>query len=52
MLFEIGGRGFGAKRRYDNFTRERYVCVEPGYVRGFAKVPPEGIWVGKQVLSA
>ncbi|KAJ6604660.1 galactose mutarotase-like domain-containing protein [Mycena vulgaris] len=30
---------------------EKFVCCEPGYVRGFEKVAPGMTWVGKQVLS-
>jgi len=30
---------------------ERFVCVEPGYVRGFVKAGPGETWVGKQELS-
>ncbi|EPQ60813.1 galactose mutarotase-like protein [Gloeophyllum trabeum ATCC 11539] len=30
---------------------ERFVCVEPGYVRGFARVNPGETWVGQQVLT-
>ncbi|KAI6047629.1 galactose mutarotase-like domain-containing protein [Pisolithus marmoratus] len=30
---------------------ERFACVEPGYVRGFAKVEPGKTWIGQQVLS-
>jgi len=29
---------------------ERFVCVEPGYVRGFKRLEPGEIWVGQQVL--
>ncbi len=31
--------------------REKYVCVEPGYVRGFVKIEPGQAWSGQQVLS-
>ena len=31
--------------------RERFVCVEPGFVRGFEKVEPGKTWIGHQVLS-
>ncbi|OJT15842.1 Glucose-6-phosphate 1-epimerase [Trametes pubescens] len=30
---------------------EKYVCVEPGYVRGFVKIEPGQAWSGQQVLS-
>ncbi|KAG1750000.1 galactose mutarotase-like domain-containing protein [Suillus paluster] len=30
---------------------ERYVCVEPGYVRGFAKIEPGKTWIGQQTIS-
>ncbi|KIK70995.1 hypothetical protein GYMLUDRAFT_33097 [Collybiopsis luxurians FD-317 M1] len=30
---------------------ERYVCLEPGYVRGFEKLEPGKTWIGQQVLS-
>jgi len=30
---------------------ENFVCVEPGYVRGFAKVEPGKTWTGQQVLT-
>lgn len=30
---------------------EKYVCSEPGHVRGFCKVDPGHTWVGKQTLS-
>lgn len=29
---------------------ERFVCVEPGYVRGFKRLEPGESWVGQQVL--
>lgn len=32
-------------------SRARYVCVEPGYVRGYARVEPGRTWVGRQELS-
>ncbi|KAF7347826.1 DNA polymerase [Mycena venus] len=30
---------------------EKFICCEPGHVRGFEKVAPGLTWVGKQVLS-
>ncbi|KIJ68442.1 hypothetical protein HYDPIDRAFT_106637 [Hydnomerulius pinastri MD-312] len=30
---------------------DKYVCVEPGYVRGFAKIEPGKTWIGQQVIS-
>ncbi|KAF9229292.1 galactose mutarotase-like protein [Gyrodon lividus] len=30
---------------------EKYVCVEPGHVRGFAKIEPGKTWIGQQVIS-
>ncbi|KAJ7092737.1 galactose mutarotase-like domain-containing protein [Mycena epipterygia] len=30
---------------------EKFVCCEPGHVRGFERVAPGMTWVGKQVLS-
>lgn len=30
--------------------RERFVCVEPGYARGFKRLEPGESWVGEQVL--
>ncbi|KAH8102661.1 galactose mutarotase-like protein [Cristinia sonorae] len=30
---------------------EKYVCVEPGYVRGFAKLEAGESWVGQQVIT-
>jgi len=30
---------------------KKYVCLEPGYVRGFVKLEPLKTWVGQQVLS-
>lgn len=33
------------------FSRERYVCVEPGHVRGYIKLEPGKTWIGQQVLS-
>ncbi|KDQ63749.1 hypothetical protein JAAARDRAFT_29781 [Jaapia argillacea MUCL 33604] len=30
---------------------ERFICVEPGYVRGFVKVEPGHTWIGQQVLT-
>ncbi|KAI0308194.1 galactose mutarotase-like protein [Multifurca ochricompacta] len=30
---------------------ERFVCVEPGYVRGFKQLGPGETWVGKQLLE-
>jgi len=29
---------------------ERFVCVEPGYVRGFKRLGPGETWIGQQVL--
>jgi glucose-6-phosphate 1-epimerase len=31
--------------------RKRFVCVEPGYVRGFKRLNPGETWVGQQVLA-
>ncbi|KAF8642246.1 hypothetical protein AX16_009521 [Volvariella volvacea WC 439] len=30
---------------------EKYVCVEPGFVRGFVQLEPGNTWSGQQVLS-
>jgi len=30
---------------------EKYVCVEPGHVRGYVPLPAGGHWVGKQILG-
>ncbi|KXN90016.1 Glucose-6-phosphate 1-epimerase [Leucoagaricus sp. SymC.cos] len=30
---------------------ERFVCVEPGYVRGFLKISPGEKWIGQQTLT-
>ncbi|KAI0033172.1 galactose mutarotase-like protein [Vararia minispora EC-137] len=30
---------------------ERFVCVEPGFVRGFKQLSPGETWIGQQVLS-
>ncbi|KAL6304278.1 galactose mutarotase-like protein [Sparassis latifolia] len=30
---------------------ERYICVEPGYVRGFVKLEPGQTWIGQQALT-
>ncbi|KAG6381180.1 galactose mutarotase-like domain-containing protein [Boletus reticuloceps] len=30
--------------------RERYVCVEPGHVRGYVKLEPGQTWIGRQLL--
>jgi len=30
---------------------EKYVCVEPGYVSGFAKLEPGEKWIGQQAIS-
>ncbi|KAI0078882.1 galactose mutarotase-like protein [Panus rudis PR-1116 ss-1] len=30
---------------------EKYICVEPGYVRGFRKLDAGETWVGQQVLT-
>ncbi|RPD62940.1 galactose mutarotase-like protein [Lentinus tigrinus ALCF2SS1-6] len=30
---------------------EKYICVEPGYVRGYVKLPAGETWVGQQVLT-
>ena len=34
-----------------NETRERYVCVEPGYVRGFVNLAAGSTWLGQQVIT-
>lgn len=31
--------------------REKFVCVEPGYVRGFEKIAPNEAWLGQQALT-
>ena len=31
--------------------REKYVCVEPGHVRGYIPLPVGGYWVGRQILG-
>ena len=31
--------------------RKNYVCVEPGYVRGFVSLEPQTTWIGQQVIS-
>jgi len=35
----------------ENGGWEKFVCCEPGHVRGFAKVAPGTTWMGKQTLS-
>jgi len=30
---------------------ERFVCVEPGHVRGFVELPPGTTWIAQQVLT-
>ncbi len=32
-------------------TREKFVCVEPGTVKGFVKLEPGKTWIGEQTLS-
>lgn len=41
----------GGMQLNDLFLRERYVCVEPGYVRGFVKLAPGETWSGHQVIT-
>lgn len=36
----------------DYVFREKYVCVEPGYVRGFVTLARGETWVGQQVITA
>ena len=33
------------------FRRERYVCLEPGHVRGFLELPAGETWIGQQVIT-
>lgn len=35
----------------NHICREHFVCVEPGYVRGFKKLEPGSRWIGQQVLT-
>jgi Uncharacterized enzymes related to aldose 1-epimerase len=35
----------------NQLDRERFVCVEPGFVRGFEKVEPGKTWIGRQLLT-
>lgn len=35
----------------DHKYREKYICVEPGYVRGFVKLEAGQTWIGHQVLK-
>jgi len=30
---------------------KKYVCVEPGYVRGFVNIEPLKYWAGHQILT-
>jgi len=30
---------------------KKYVCVEPGYVKGFVKLEPQKHWIGQQVIT-
>ncbi|KAF8168089.1 galactose mutarotase-like protein [Crassisporium funariophilum] len=30
---------------------KKYICVEPGYVRGFVQLEPQKTWIGQQVIS-
>ncbi|VDB99606.1 unnamed protein product [Peniophora sp. CBMAI 1063] len=30
---------------------ERFVCVEPGYVKGFKKIAPKERWIGQQTMT-
>ncbi|KAF9481423.1 galactose mutarotase-like protein [Pholiota conissans] len=30
---------------------KHYICVEPGYVRGFKSLEPKETWIGQQILS-
>ena len=32
-------------------SRERYICVEPGHVRGFVQLEAGEKWIGQQVLK-
>lgn len=35
---------------HNTTCRERFVCVEPGYVRGFKRLDAGETWIGQQVL--
>ncbi|KAG5651145.1 hypothetical protein H0H81_009717 [Sphagnurus paluster] len=43
-----GGRNIGDM---EEGGWEKYVCVEPGFVRGFVKLEPGKTWIGQQVLT-
>jgi len=30
---------------------KKYVCVEPGYVKGFVNLEPQKHWIGQQVIT-
>ncbi|RXW22946.1 hypothetical protein EST38_g2913 [Candolleomyces aberdarensis] len=30
---------------------KKYVCVEPGFVRGYVQLEPNGEWIGQQVIT-
>jgi glucose-6-phosphate 1-epimerase len=30
---------------------KKYVCIEPGFVRGFVKLEPNARWIGQQVMT-
>lgn len=30
---------------------EKYVCVEPGHVKGYVRLPPKEEWIGQQVIT-
>ena len=35
----------------NSYNRERYVCVEPGYVAEFKSIQPGETWIGGQTLT-
>ncbi len=40
-----------AELAISQFVQERYVCIEPGYVKEFKTLQPGEQWTGQQVLK-
>ena len=37
--------------RLKPLSREKFVCVEPGYVAEFKTIPPGETWIGGQIIT-
>jgi glucose-6-phosphate 1-epimerase len=55
-MVDLEDKGWVSAARFDSdfdelTVQEKYICIEPGYVREFKTLKPEERFIGQQVLS-